>query len=133
MNAYQYELETIQAVFNGGLTPNACDVISGLEPEMFSNDFNSKVWGQIKKLYSAGDLIEPLTVYENIEGVDSAEAINIWIEQNKALTGSPANIKGYAKRVRQASFLRQSKILLSEALEAVNTCNNEQKLSLIHI
>ena len=128
MNAYQYELETIQAVFNGGLTPNTCDVISGLEPEMFSNDFNSKVWGQIKKLYSAGDLIEPLTVYENIEGVDSSEAINIWIEQNKALTGSPANIKGYAKRVRQASFLRQSKILLAEALEAVNTCNNEQKI-----
>lgn len=128
MNAYQYELETIHAVFNGGLTPNACDVISALDPDMFSSDFNAKVWSGIKKLYSAGDLIEPLAVYDNLEGTDSNEAISVWIEQHKSITGSPANIKGYAKRVRQAHFLRDSQRLLTEALEAVNSCHNEQQI-----
>ena len=65
MNAYQYEIETIFAVFNGGLTPNACDVISALEPEMFSNDFNAKAWSRIKTLYAAGEegtMLHPVAI-----------------------------------------------------------------------
>lgn len=125
MNAYQYEIETIFAVFNGGLTPNACDVISALEPEMFSNDFNAKAWSRIKTLYAAGDLIELIPVYEYVDEVDG---INIAIEQSKSITASAANIKGYAKRVRQAHFLRESQALLAEALDAVRSCDHESKI-----
>lgn len=128
MNAYQYEIETIFAVFNGGLTPNCCDVISALEPEMFSDSFNRNVWGEIKKLYSAGDLIELIPVFE---AADPEGGIYFAVDMKSKVTASPHNIKGYAKRVRQAYFLRQSRELLTKALEAVNGCNNEQQIGIV--
>jgi replicative DNA helicase len=125
MNAYQEEVETIHAVINGGLTPNATEVLDALEESMFQNEFNRRVWSRMKQLFSSGDLIEAIDVYPF---ADKENGLSIYIEQRKQITGSPHNVKGYAKRVRQAFYLSQSRLALTEALKAVNNCTETRMI-----
>lgn len=125
MIAHQEEIETIHAVLNGGLTPNATEVLSALEDSMFANSFNRAIWSRMRQLFNSGDLIEPLSVYPY---VDKDNGLNIYIEQYKVITGSSSNVKGYAKRVRQAFYLNESKIALIEALDAINNCKEPRMI-----
>jgi len=129
IDAYQYEIEMIYAVLRGGLTPNAIEVIDRIEPEMMRGTHNRELWSIIKKLSSAGDLIEPITVFEKVEGdLGGDEGINQMLAMRGKIVGSPSNVKGYAKRVRQAYYLRQAEDAMAEGIQRIQNCSRADQI-----
>lgn len=125
IDSYNNEAAVIDAVFRGGMTAHAIDVIDKLEPAMFSRDFFAKCWSEIKKLASAGDVIDMIAVGDSISQ-------NGFVELTQHLTqvsGSPSNIRGYAKRVRQSYYLREAQQKLTESLELIGTATKDHQIN----
>lgn len=129
MNDITYESEMIFAVLRGGLTPDAVEVIDRIEPEMLTNGFFRQVWCEIRKRASAGDLIDALEIFET---VDRANGLDLFADIGKRTVGTPSNIKGYAKRVRQGYSLRKATEILTTTVEHLSSVNQDSQINDAH-
>jgi len=126
IDSYNNEVAVLDAVFRGGLTAHAVDVIDKLSPEMFHDMFMRKCWEQVKKLSAAGDIIEPISVGDGVDSKDGFMHLTTHLNQ---VSGSPSNIRGYAKRVRQSYYLRLAELKMKSAIQAIDGLSSGHQIS----
>lgn len=122
MEYFNYERELIVSLMCGGATPNAIEVIDKMRPEMMCGAF-ARMFEAVQYLYAKGSPFTPLEVAEK-SGEDMMDLINMC----KASAGSPSNVRGYAKRVRQGYYLRKAERDLQEALDEIRSCDHESRV-----
>lgn len=120
-NVLDLERAVIAAALSGQ-TNDVIDVIEKLKPEMFEDKFYAKVWSKIKALHKQNEPIDTITVCETD---DDYTAIDALVSNSAA---SPAMIKAYAKKVRQASNLRSALSAMQEAVIAIQECTDYREI-----
>jgi len=123
MNYFNYERELIVAIMMGGATPNALEVLGKIEPEMIQSGNIRLMYSAAKDLHSKGIEFSPIEVSEKTNIL-----LSDIMELCKTSAGSPANVKSYAKRVRQGFYLRKAESELTLVLQDIKSCNDESMI-----
>lgn len=112
---YDLEYSLVGAFLNGGLSPQAREVMSWLEPEMFATFQLGALYGNIRKQARKDDLIDILLLAQDY-GENFANLAEL--ASGYAYSG---NILGYAKKVHSAWVNRTAQqALLKMAGELAN-------------
>ncbi|AKA46354.1 TPA: DnaB-like helicase C-terminal domain-containing protein [Haemophilus influenzae] len=121
---YDLEYSLVGAFLNGGLSPQAREVMSWLEPEMFATFQLGELYGNIRKQARKDDLIDILLLAQDY-GENFANLAEL--AGGYAYSG---NILGYAKKVHSAWVNRTvQQALLKMAGELANA--KEEQVSQI--
>lgn len=98
---------------------NTIDVIQRLDPVCFESPFCKALWETIRKLHKQNEPIDEITV-----GAQDEETYPMVCELVRNTPVSPASVKVYAKKVRQAYNLRNAAEKMQVAINAINSCND---------
>lgn len=126
MNYFNYERELIVALMMGGATPNALEVLGKIEPEMIESGNVRLMYSAVANLHSKGIEFSPIEVSEKTNIM-----LSDIMELCKTSAGSAANVKSYAKRVRQGYYLRKAEFELTQVLNDIKNCNDESMIGQI--
>lgn len=107
----KFSIEAEQSVIGGLLIdPNRLDdVLEIVQPEDFYNPANRSIIKHIMEVAGAGKTVDPITVYESMEGAGMAEAAGgiAYIVEIMNNTPSAANVKTYASVVADRAIERR--------------------------
>ncbi|MDP8078355.1 DnaB-like helicase C-terminal domain-containing protein [Phocoenobacter skyensis] len=118
--SYNLEYSLIGAFLKGGLTANARDVITWLEPEMFSVYSFSSIYSSIRKQARTNDLIDILLLEK-----DFGENFATLAEIAKNTTAY-SNLSGYAEKVRSSWVNRTAQSQMLELAQKLSTARDDQ-------
>lgn len=107
----KFSIEAEQSVIGGVLIdPNRLDdVLEIVQPEDFYNPANRSIMNHIVEVASTGKTVDPITVYESMEGAGMAEVAGgiAYILELMNNTPSAANVKTYASVVADRAIERR--------------------------
>ncbi|OOF40891.1 DNA helicase [Rodentibacter mrazii] len=119
---YDLEYSLVGALLSGGLSPQAREVMSWLEPEMFETVQLGALYGNIRKQARKDDLIDILMLSQ-----DYGENFANLVEMANRIVYS-GNLSGYAKKVHAAWINRSAQqTMLKMASELANA--REEKVN----
>ncbi len=123
----QYETDLLGSIVKNGMTLDAVEIIDKLTPECFIGRWTKELFITIKRMNTNNDIINVTTVCAEIEkniasglsafGYATSDIVDI-IKQSYV---SPPQYKAYAKKIRQAMFVRETIKTLSEAQERLSS------------
>lgn len=113
---FEREYNLIGALLNAGLTLDAQEVLSMLEPEAFSNAFTRRAYTAIRNLANSQKIIDPIQVADYLSGDDWGNIMRAFKD-----CVSVANLKGYANTVADQFIRRQFVSLTNQYLESIKS------------
>ena len=118
-----YEPALLSSLIASQATPDAIEVLGKIEPEMFNKGSFREMYKAIRSLHNKGEDWD----FWGIGGIANIEPMSI-ADMVKNSTGSASQVKSFAKRVRQGYYLRTAQFELTQALDAINNCNDASKV-----
>ena len=117
---YDLEYSLVGALLSGGLSPQAREVMSWLEPEMFETAQLGALYGNIRKQARKDDLIDILMLSQ-----DYGENFANLVEMANRIVYS-GNLSGYAKKVHAAWINRSAQQTMLKMARELTNARNEQ-------
>jgi len=118
-----YSMEAEQSVIGSMIIDSRCvpDVIEILKPEDFYIQQNREIFETIHSMFSFSQPIDPVTVLDRmkIRGVYDEQVSRNYVMQLMEITPTAANVRHYAKIVRDKSLLRQVAQVAGEVSDMV--------------
>ena len=106
-----YSMEAEQSVIGSMIIDSRCvpEVLEILKPEDFYVQQNREIFETIHSMFSFSQPIDPVTVLDRmkIRGVYDEQVSRNYVMQLMEITPTAANVRHYAKIVRDKSVLRQ--------------------------
>ncbi len=117
INTGQYEFDLITAVLSTKDLIKRSTVIDKLTVDMFGNQNTQRAWDAIKQLHDEQQIVDVVGVSSRM-GSDNDL---LWLADIMGgSSAQPSNIIGYAKRVRQSSYLMEARRRSVEALKVID-------------
>lgn len=117
INTGQYELDLITATLSTKDNVKRSIIIDKITPAMFEQLNANRAWEAIRDLSSEGEIIDLQGVSGRMGGGDDF----LWLcDVMSNSIAMPSNITGYAKRVRQSSYLLDARKRAIEALNVID-------------
>lgn len=117
---YEIEYSLIGSLLKGGLTPQARDVMTWLEPEMFATFQLGATYANIRKQSRKDNLIDLVLLNQ-----DFGEDLSMLAEISKN-TFSASNLSGYAEKVRNNWIIRTAQKTLLETANKFSVAKDNE-------
>lgn len=117
-NVLQYEIDLLGSIVLNGLTLDAVEIIDKLPVEALTEQRTRELLLTLKRMSSNNEIINITTVCDEIEKNENSSFYCVssdLADMIKASHCSPSQYKAYAKRIRQAMYVRQTITVLDEA------------------
>lgn len=122
---YEIEYSLIGSLLKGGLTPQARDVMTWLEPEMFATFQLGATYANIRKQSRKDNLIDLVLLNQ-----DFGEDLSMLAEISKN-TFSASNLSGYAEKVRNNWIIRTAQKTLLETANKFSVAKDNELESIV--
>ena len=120
LDTFQFEVDLLGSIILNGLTLDAVEVIDKLPVDAFTDARTRELFGVMKKMSSSNEIMNMTTVTDEVmrnEMSNFSYAVADIADLCLGAHCSPAQYKSYAKRIRQAMYVRQTIKSLDEAKE----------------
>lgn len=113
----QYEFDLITATISTTDKTKKTTVIDAITPEMFTQANAKRAWEAVRSLHDENEIVDLSGVFSRMGDQEDMLWLSEVVHGSAAL---PANLTGYAKRVRQASYLHDARGRAVEALKVID-------------
>lgn len=120
LDTVEYEIDLLGSMVNNGLTLDAVDILNKLEPRSFTNPYSRELFCALKVMSQSNEIINLTTVADELaknEHTCFAYPIADVADFAKKSICIPSQYKAYAKRIRQAMYVRDTIVALDSAKE----------------
>jgi replicative DNA helicase len=120
INANYYERDVLAILATAQDSNRARTVINKLSKDMFASRMNKLAYSAIAELSEENEIIDFTSVYERMSSIDNTENNMLYMADMLGdSTGSEALLTSYAKRVRQAYYLRDAQSRVQQANDLI--------------
>ena len=120
INASYYERDVLAILATAQDSNRARTVINKLSKDMFASRINKLAYSAIAELSEENEIIDFTSVHERMSSIDNTENNMLYMADMLGdSTGSEALLTSYAKRVRQAYYLRDAQSRVQKANDLI--------------
>lgn len=131
INIAQHERDLIAIVTTTNDTEKASRVIDGINSEMFTGSIPRIAWKAIEELHQEGELVDTLGVAARMEAESGRDNFMWLVEITTDSAAQPSQLIHLAKRVRQSSYIMETRRRLLASLEVIDSLTDVSKANSI--